>query len=40
MLCCDIHNRERTKARIIRAEENVLTLCDIMNAPVDGSGFA
>jgi F420-0:gamma-glutamyl ligase len=40
VLCCDIHNRERTKARVLRAGgKNVLTLCDIMNAPVDGSGF-
>ena len=39
VLCCDIHTRARTRARIIRhGGKNVLTLCDIMNAPVNGSG--
>ena len=41
VLCCDIHTRARTFARIKKHGEgaNVLTLCDIMNAPVNGSGF-
>ena len=39
VLCCDIHTRARTRARINRhGGKNVLTLCDIMNAPVNGSG--
>jgi hypothetical protein len=40
VLCCDIHTRQRTKARIQKHAENakVLTLCDIMNEPVNGSG--
>ena len=39
VLCCDIHTRERSKARIIKhGGKNVLTLCDILNAPVNGSG--
>ncbi|MBO5273118.1 MAG: coenzyme F420-0:L-glutamate ligase [Clostridia bacterium] len=39
VLACDIHTRARTK-RILKAAggEVVLTLDDIMNAPVDGSG--
>ncbi len=39
VLSCDIHTRARTK-RILKAAggEVVLTLDDIMNAPVDGSG--
>lgn len=40
VLCCDIHSRERSKSRVLRAGgKNVLTLCDIMNAPVNGSGY-
>lgn len=40
VLCCDIHSRNQSKARVLRAGgENVLTLCDIMNAPINGSGF-
>lgn len=40
VLCCDIHSRERSKSRVKRAGgKNVLTLCDIMNAPVNGSGY-
>lgn len=40
VLCCDIHTRERTKRRVLKAGgEIVLTLCDILNAPVDGSGY-
>jgi len=40
VLCCDIHTRKRTK-RILKAAgaEIVLGLDDIMNAPVDGSGY-
>ena len=40
VLCCDIHTRARTK-RILKAAgaEIVLGLDEIMNAPVDGSGY-
>ena len=40
VLCCDIHTRARTK-RLLKAAgaELVLGLDDIMNAPVNGSGF-
>ncbi|MBQ7962222.1 MAG: coenzyme F420-0:L-glutamate ligase [Clostridia bacterium] len=40
VLCCDIHTRQRTK-RILKAAggEIVLGLDDILNAPVNGSGF-
>ena len=40
VLCCDIHTRARTK-RILKAAggEVVLGLDDILNAPVNGSGF-
>ena len=39
VLTCDIHTRARTK-RILKAEgANVCGLDDIMNAPVDGSGY-
>lgn len=40
VLCCDIHTRARTK-RLLKAAgaETVLGLDEIMNAPVDGSGF-
>ena len=39
VLTCDIHTRARTK-RILKAEgANVYGLDDIMNAPVDGSGY-
>lgn len=40
VLCCDIHTRERSKRRLLKAgAEKVLTLCDIMNESVDGSGY-
>lgn len=40
ILCCDIHSRARSQRRIRAAGgKNVLTLCDILNAPVNGSGF-
>ena len=40
VLCCDNHTRERTK-RILKAAgaEIVLGLDDILNAPVNGSGY-
>ena len=40
VIACDIHSRARTK-RILRAAgaERVLGLDEILNAPVDGSGF-
>ena len=40
VLCCDIHTRERTQRRVKAAGgEKVLTLCEILNAPVNGSGY-
>lgn len=40
ILCCDIHTRERTRRRILNVGgKNVLTLCDILSAPVNGSGY-
>ena len=40
VICCDIHTRERTK-RILKANGGnvILGLDDIMNAPVNGSGY-
>jgi len=40
ILCCDIHSRERSK-RLLRAAgaNKVLGLDEILNAPVDGSGY-
>ena len=40
VLCCDIHTRERSK-RILRAAgaERVFGLDEILNAPVNGSGY-
>ncbi len=39
VLCCDIHTRERTVRRLKAAGgETILTLADIMTAPIDGSG--
>ena len=40
VLCCDIHTRARTK-RILKeaGAEIVLGLDEILNAPIDGSGF-
>jgi len=41
VLCCDIHTRHRTKALINRAgADKCLCLDDILNEPVDGSGFS
>lgn len=40
VICCDIHSRERSRRRIKAAGgKTVLTLCDILNAPVNGSGW-
>ncbi len=40
VLCCDTHTRERTRNRIVRhGGKGVLALCNIMDAPVNGSGF-
>ena len=40
VLCCDIHSRERSKRRLLKAgAEKVLMLSDIMNESVNGSGY-
>ena len=40
VLCCDIHTRERSKRRSLAAGgEKVFGLADILNAPVNGSGY-
>ena len=40
VLACDIHTRARTKRRLLAAgAEKVLTLDDVLTAPVDGSGY-
>ena len=40
VLCCDIHTRERTRRHILAAgAEKALTLAEIRNAPVNGSGY-
>lgn len=40
IICANIHERERTRRRLLKAgAKNVVTLCDIMNQPVNGSGF-
>lgn len=40
VICCDIHTRERSKRRVLaKGGEVVLTLADILNAPVNDSGF-
>lgn len=40
VLCCDIHTRERTRRRLLKAgAEKVLTLDGLLNAPVNGSGY-
>ena len=39
VICCDTHTRTRTQNRIRKhGGKNVLTMCDILNAPVNGSG--
>ena len=40
VLCCDIHTRERSRRRLLGAgAKKVLTMADIMNAPVGDSGY-
>lgn len=40
IICANIHDRERTRRRLVKAgAKNVVTLCDIMNQPVNGSGY-
>ena len=40
VLCANIHERERTQKRLIKAgAKKALTLCDIMNESMDGSGY-
>ena len=38
VLCCDIHTREESRAVLAPLVKRVLTLTDIMDGPVDGSG--
>ena len=42
VIACDIHTRELTKNRILKHNENavVITLDNILNASVDGSGYS
>jgi len=41
VLCCDIHTRHRTQALIMKSgADKCLLLDDIMNKPVDNSGFS
>jgi len=41
VLCCDIHTRRRTQSLIIKAGAGCcLCLDDILNEPVDGSGYS
>ena len=41
VLCCDIHSRRRTQSIIIKAGAQLcLCLDDILNEPVDGSGYS
>ena len=40
VLCCDTHTRFRTQKNIVKhGGKNVLTLCDILNHSVNGSGY-
>lgn len=40
VICCNIHGRDRAKKRILKAGgKNVITMCDILNKPVNGSGY-
>jgi hypothetical protein len=39
VLCCDIHTRARTKRILKAAGANVVGLDEILNAPVNGSGY-
>jgi len=41
ILCCDVHSRHRTQSLISKAgAERCLRLDDILNEPVDGSGYS
>ena len=42
IICCDIHSREETKARILNAnpKANVILMSDILTESVDGSGYS
>lgn len=40
VLCANIHERERTQKRLLKAgAKKALTLCDILNESIDGSGY-
>jgi len=40
VICCDTHTRHRTSRKIKEAGgKTVLTMCDILNEPVNGSGY-
>ncbi len=40
VICCDIHTRERSKRRVLaKGGEKVLTLAELLDAPVNGSGY-
>jgi len=40
VLCCNVHERARTARRLLKSgAARVLTLCDIMNASRNGSGY-
>ena len=41
VLCCDIHTRERSRRQLLKTAgaEKVLLLSDLMNRPVNGSGY-
>lgn len=40
VLCCDIHSRERSRRAILaKGGKKVLTLAEILQAPVNGSGY-
>ncbi len=42
IICCDIHSREETKAKILKADPkaNVILMSDILTQSVDGSGYS
>ncbi len=39
VLCCDIHSRARTKRLLKSAGANVIGLDEVLNAPINGSGY-
>jgi len=39
ILCCDIHTRARTKRILKKEGANVIGLDEVLNAPVNGSGY-